>query len=71
MLVGLAFIQVVLIVDGRWTMRHTISLTVLIAAVAVLHSPMKQRLPIFRLDIVRSWRTYVGVGLIFIVNLIE
>ena len=52
-------------------MRHTISFLVFAAAFVVLHPLMKQRLPIFRRDIIRSWRTYVGVALIVIVNHIE
>ena len=51
-------------------MRHTISFCFFIAAVVVLHPLMKQRLPILRMDIVRSWRTYIGIALITVVNLI-
>ena len=71
MLIGIAFLQVVITIGGRWTMRHAISFLVFVAAVVVLQPIMKQRLPIFRFDIVRSWRTYLGVALIVIVNLIE
>jgi hypothetical protein len=70
-LIGIACLQVVLIFSGRWTMRHTISFPIFVAAAIVLHPLMKQKLPIFRLDIIRSWRTYVGVALIVVVNLIE
>jgi hypothetical protein len=71
MLMAIAFLQVVLILSSRWTMHHTISFSIFVAAIVVLHPLMKQRLPIFRLDIVLSWRTYVGVALIVIVNFIE
>jgi hypothetical protein len=56
---------------GRWTVRHSISLPIFVAAVVVFHPVMKRRLPIFHLDLVRSWRTYVFVALIVVVNLIE
>ena len=68
---GIAFSQVLLVLRGGWTIRHSISFPVFIAAVLVLHPVMKKRLPIFRLDILRSWRTYVGIALIAALNLIE
>ena len=71
MLIGIACLQVVAILGGRWTMRDTISFPILLAAAIVLHPLMKQRLPIYSLDIIRSWRTYVGVALIVGVNIIE
>ncbi len=70
-LVGIACLQVLLAFDGGWTVRHSISLPIFIVAVLVLHPIMKKRLPVFSLDIVRSWRTYVGAALIVAVNLIE
>src|SRR4051812_17674305 len=71
LLFGIACIQVLLIFSGGWTTRHSISFPVFIAAVVVLHPVLKKRLPIFCLDILRSWRTYVAIALIVVVNLIE
>jgi hypothetical protein len=51
--------------------RHSISLPIFITALVVLHPVMKQKLPLFRVDILRTWRTYVSVALIAAVTLIE
>ena len=70
-LIGIACVQVVLAVSGRWTLRHTMSFPFAVAAVVVLHPVMTKKLPIFCVDLIRSWRTYVFAGLVVVVNLIE
>jgi len=62
---------VVLVFTGGWTMRHSLSLPVFVLAVLGVHPVMNQRLPLFRADLLKSWRIYVGIALVAIVNLIE
>ncbi|HXP88805.1 MAG TPA: hypothetical protein VN841_29055 [Bryobacteraceae bacterium] len=52
-------------------MRHSLSLPVFVLAVLGVHPVMNQRLPLFRADLLKSWRIYVGIALVAIVNLIE
>jgi hypothetical protein len=52
-------------------MRHSLSLPVFVLAVIIAHPVMNQRLPLFRADLLRSWRIYTFVGLVAIVNSIE
>ena len=52
-------------------MRHFLSLPVFLVAVLVVHPVMNQKLPLFRADLLRSWRIYAGIALVAIVNLIE
>jgi hypothetical protein len=70
-LCGAAGAQMLLLVRGGWTVRHSLSFPLFIAAVIVLHPLMGRKLPIFRLDLVRSWRLYVGAVLLAAINLIE
>ena len=70
-LISVAYGQVVTAITGRWTVRHSIPLPIFVAGVVVFHQVMKQKLPIFCLDIVRSWSTYVFAALIIVVNVIE
>jgi hypothetical protein len=71
LLIGTFCLQVILAFSGRWTVRHSLSLAVLVAAVLVVHPVMNRRLPLFRTDLLKSWRVYVGVALVTIVNFIE
>lgn len=68
-LVGIACIEVLLLARGDWSPRHTASFAVFVVAVIVLHPIMNRRLPLFRLDVIRSWRTYAFIALLVIVNL--
>lgn len=52
-------------------MRHSLSLLVFVVAVLVAHPVMNQRLPLFRADLLRSWRVYAFAALLAIVNVIE
>jgi hypothetical protein len=70
-LIGLFCLQVFLAFSDRWTLRHSLSLPVFVAAVFVVHPVMNQRLPLFRMDLLQSRRIYVGIALIAVGNLIE
>lgn len=70
-LIGIGCLQVLLLIDGGWTTRHSISFPIFVVAVILFHPVMNRRLGIFERDILRSWRTYVFVALIVVVNLIE
>ena len=70
-LIGISCSQVALALRGPWTMRHSLSLPVFVLAVIIAHPVMNQRLPLFRADLLRSWRIYTFVGLVAIVNSIE
>ena len=52
-------------------MRHSISLPIFVVAMLVVHPVMNQPLPLFRMDLLKSWRIYVGIALLAVVNLIE
>jgi hypothetical protein len=62
---------VILAFRGEWTIRHSLSLPVFVVAVLVAHPVMNQNLPLFRADLLRSWRIYVFAALVAIVNVIE
>lgn len=70
-LIGLSCLQVIWALRGRWTTRHSLSMLVMVGAIVVAHPVMNRRLPLFRADILQSWRTYVGIALVAISNLIE
>jgi hypothetical protein len=71
LLVGILCSQVVLAFTGGWTTRHTLSLPVFLAGVFLVHPVMNQKLPLLRMDLLKSWRVYAFVALVAIVNLIE
>ena len=52
-------------------MRHSISLPIFVVAMLVVHPVMNRPLPLFRMDLLKSWRIYVGIALLAAVNLIE
>jgi len=72
-LIGVACLQVLLAFDGGFTKRHSLSLPIFVIAAIVLDPVMGRRVPLFGniVDVLRSWRTYVGISLIAIVNIIE
>jgi hypothetical protein len=71
--VGIACLQVLLALDGGWTKRHSLSLPIFIVAAIVLDPVMSRRVPLFGnvADVLRSWRTYLGISLFAIFNIIE
>jgi hypothetical protein len=71
MLIALACQQVFLAVIGLWTTRHSWSFAVVVVAFIVLHPVLDRKRPMFGPDLTRSWRVYVGLALIVLVNLIE
>lgn len=52
-------------------MRHSISLPIFVVAMLVVHPVMNRPLPLFQMDVMKSWRIYVGIALVAVVNLIE
>jgi lysylphosphatidylglycerol synthetase-like protein (DUF2156 family) len=71
LLIAVACSQVVLAFVGGWTVRHALSLPVFVVAVLVAHPVMNRKLPLFRADLLKSWRLYAGIALVAIANLIE
>ena len=70
-MIGISCAQIVLAFGGGWTLRYSLSLPVMAVALLVAHPVMNQRLPLFRMDVLKSWRVYVAVTLVAIANLIE
>jgi hypothetical protein len=68
---GISCAQVGLALRGGWTVRHSISLPFFVVAMLLVHPVMNRPLPLFRMDLLKSWRIYVGIALLAVVNLIE